>query len=485
MNPIALLLLPYVVALIVLPLVKSRHYAALANACFCSFTFCLSLYGAYAVYVDAATVFFFHDWFMFDRLSAVFITLNSFIGMTTSFYSIAYFSNENRAGLHPLVYRFYYSACQLLLFGMSVVLLSNNIGMMWIAIELATISSIALLGLRQTTESLEAAWKYLILCGVGIGFALLGTVILYFGAYTHGLGEEGLLWTNLMTHIDQIPIKLLSISFVFLFVGYGTKVGLVPLHNWLPDAYAEGYPMVNALSSGALLNVALFALLKFKLLFSPTELHDFPSYLFLTFGFISLFFASLSMFRQRKLNRLLAYSSIEHMGLISIAIGIGSKLALMVALLHIWMHALTKAMLFFSSGMLVQQFATQTLTKIRALFSRSPVFAGLFLFGLCALLGLPPSGLFVSELLLILAALQSNILLMLLLIVGLALAFFAIILKIQPLFFGQSSELESGRIKGQRLEYGVIILHLGIVVIAGLYAPLFLFERIAVHLGGL
>jgi hydrogenase-4 component F len=173
------------------------------------------------------------------------------------------------------------------------------------------------------------------------------------------------------------------------------------------------------------------------------------------------------------------------MGLISIAIGIGSKLALIVALLHIWIHALTKAMLFFSSGILVQQFSTQTLTKIRALFSRSPVFAGLFLFGLCALLGLPPSGLFVSELLLILAVAHSNILLMLLLIIGLMLAFFAIILKVQPLFFGQSSELEGGRIKGQRLEYGVIILHLGIVMIVGLYVPLFLFEPIAVYLGGL
>ncbi|WP_116964182.1 proton-conducting transporter membrane subunit [Fastidiosibacter lacustris] len=475
MNLITLLLLPSVIALVLLPWIENRKYATHVNAILCSLSFIISIILGYVIYVEDTALFFFKDWFMCDKLNVLFIILSSFIGMSTSFYSISYLDNENKTHLHPLVYRFYHTTYQLFLLGMLIVLLSNNIGMMWIAMELATISSIALVGLRQTPQALEASWKYLILCGVGIGFALLGTVILYFGAYTHGLGEEGLLWTKLMTNISQIPAKLLSISFVFLFVGYGTKVGFVPLHNWLPDAYAEGYPMVNALSSGALLNLALFALLKFKLLFANAGLINFPCYLFLTFGFISLFFAALSLFRQRTLNRLLAYSSIEHMGLISIAIGIGNRLALLTAILHIWIHALVKTALLLISGTVIQQFHTQVLQKIRALFEKSPITASLFLISFLAILGLPPSGLFISELLLILAAMEANIGLMILLVVGLILAFLAILLKTQPLFFGQLNTPIT-HLKNTKHIYWTVGAHLILVIIAGLYMPIFLLD---------
>ncbi len=397
MNLIALVLLPNVVSLFLLPCIANRTWASTVSAMACTLSFIFTVLLVVHVYQQQEPVFFFYQWFICDKLGCFFLLINSFIGMTTSFYAISYLINESNQHLHPLVYRFYHTGYQLFLVGMLVVLLSNNISMMWIAIELATIASVALVGLYHTKAALEAAWKYLILCGVGIGLALLGTVILYFGADTQGLGGHGLLWTQLVANAAHLPTRILAISFVFLFVGYGTKVGFVPLHNWLPDAHAEGPAPISALLSGLLLNVALFAILRFKWMLSGTNLHTLPAHLLLIFGFVGLLFASLSLFRQRQLKRLFAYSSIEHMSLISIAFGLGTPLALFVALLHMAMHSLSKTAAFFSCGNVMQQSNTQILSKLNGLFSQMPASATLLLISTFIILGLPPSGLFISE----------------------------------------------------------------------------------------
>lgn len=484
MNLIVLVLLPAVVSLFILPWVVNRIWAGAISATACTFSFIFAVFLTVQVYQNQTPLFFFHQWFIGDKLGSFFVLINSFIGMTTSFYAISYLNNEHNQHLHPLVYRFYHTGYQLFLLGMLIVLFSNNIGMMWIAIELATIASVALVGLYHTKEALEAAWKYLILCGVGIGLALLGTVILYFGAYTQGLGEHGLLWTQLVADAPQIPVKLLAISFVFLFVGYGTKVGFVPLHNWLPDAHAEGPAPISVLLSGLLLNVALFAILRFKWMLASTRLHTLPSHLLLIFGFIGLLFSALSLFRQRQLKRLFAYSSIEHMSLVSIAFGLGTPLALFVALLHMIMHSLSKTAAFFACGNVMQRSGTQTLSQLKGLFGKMPISATLLLISTLLILGLPPSGLFVSELLLLLATLKIHIVLAILLLVGLGLAFLAILLKIQPLFWSPLDSNATTPLKNKQHAYWPGAIHLVIVIMAGILVPLWLLNPVVLYITG-
>lgn len=483
MNFIALLLLPSIVAVALLPWIVNRTVAAYVSAALCAISFVFASTLVYTAYHSDQPIFFFHQWFLCDKFGACFILLNSFVGMTISFYAISYLDNEKDQHFHPFIYRFYHTGYQLFLLGMLVVLLSNNIGMMWVAMELATIASVALVGLYHTPQALEAAWKYLILCGVGLGFALLGTVILYFGTYTNGLGEQGLLWTKLVSAAPHMPTQLLAISFVFLLVGYGTKAGFVSLHNWLPDAHAESPAPISALLSGLLLNVALFAILRFKWIFSGTSLHTLSSIVLLVFGFVGLLFSALSLFRQRQLKRLFAYSSIEHISLISIAFGIGTPLALLAALLHAWMHSLSKTAAFLGCGNVMQLTQTQTLSKIHNLFGQTPFSAILLLMSTLVILGLPPSGLFISELLLILATLKANVWLVIPLVLGLSLSFLAMLLKMQPLFFGKPSATITP-LKNTQHVYWPAAVHLVLVMAAGFFLPFFLLNPVVYAITG-
>ena len=435
MNLILLFLLPSIIAIITLPFIAKRQLAAYWSAFLAIVSFILAIPLILSAYKLEQPLFALNQFLFCDKLSAFFIGLNSFITMTTSLYAISYLQNEPQTALYHFIYRFYHTFFHVFTLGMLIVILSNNIALMWIAMELATVSSVVLVALYQTHEALEAAWKYLILCGVGIALALLGTVILYFSTYPYLSNEQGLLWTALLSQAPFLPPKLLAISFVFLFIGYGIKVGFFPLHNWLPDAHAEGPSPISALLSGLLLNIALLAILRFKLLLSHTLLASFSSNLLLLFGFLNLLFAAFSLLRQRKLKRLFAYSSIEHMGLISIALGIGTPLAYFAGFLHILMHALSKTAAFFSSGSIIQRFHTQTLSQLKGLVTTVPLSGWCLLLSSFAILGLPPSGLFVSELLLILATLKAAPWLLFPLVLGLIVAFIAIFSKIQSVMF--------------------------------------------------
>lgn len=476
MNLILLLLMPSLFAILTLPFIVSRRMAAYWSAGCSTISFSVALFVVLKTDFNAP-IFFFHQWFFCDKLSIFFIALNTFIMMTTSFYTISYLNNESPIKLYGLFYRFYYTAMHIFSCAMLFVIVSNNIALMWIAMELVTISSVILISLHQTQEALEAAWKYLMLCGVGIGLALLGTVILYFSAHAYLNADQGLLWTALYAKASLLPTKLLAIAFVFLFIGYGTKVGFFPLHNWLPDAYTESSIPFTTLSSGLLLNVALLILLRFKLLLAHTELAKFASTLFLVFGFMSLIFASLSLLRQRKLKRLLAYSSIEHMGLISIAFGIGTPLAYFAGLLHIMMHSLSKSAAFFSTGSIVQRFQTQSLNQLKGLLSVVPLNAWCLLFSCFAILGLPPFGLFFSELLIILAIIKTHVWLLLPLLFGLAIAFLAILAKIQRVIFS-AYPVPYQPLQDTRQLTWPVILHLTVVVLAGFWLPYFFLHPI-------
>src|SRR4030081_1394053 len=250
-------------------------------------------------------------------------------------------TEEDHGRVNAARLRLYQSMYQLFTFTMLLCLLSNNVGVMGVARAGATLSTVLLVSLSRPPASLEAAWKYFILCSVGLAQALFGTILLYFSAEkVLGPGGTSLLWTHLHQVRGQLEPTVLSLAFVFLLVGYGTKVGLVPLHNWLPDAHAEGPTPISAVLSGLLLNVALYAVVRSKVITDGALERPFASALLMGFGLVSVAVAAFFLSRQRDVKRMFAYSSIEHMGLIAFAFGLGGPIANFAGLLHMTVHSL-------------------------------------------------------------------------------------------------------------------------------------------------
>src|SRR5690606_29785318 len=243
--------------------------------------------------------------------------------------SARYSAHELAIGrLTPAYLRFYHAMYQALMCAMNMALIANNIGLMWVAIELATLTTVLMVGIYRTHEAIEAAWKYFILGSVGIALALFGTILVYMAAHPIvGEGLDAMVWTVLIRHVADFDPALLNLAFIFMLLGYGTKVGLAPLHAWLPDAHAEGPTPISAVLSGLLLNVALYAVLRFKMLLAANPHAIAPGPLMITMGLVSLIFAAFMLYRRRDIKRLFAYSSIEHMGIITFAFGMGGPLA--------------------------------------------------------------------------------------------------------------------------------------------------------------
>src|SRR5258705_3038558 len=304
-----------------------------------------------------------------DDLNNVFIVLTTFVGFTTSVFSASYIGHELEIGrLTPTFLRFYHAMYQLLMFAMNLALLSNNIGLMWVAIELATLTTVMMVGIYRTSAALEAAWKYFILGSVGIALALFGTILVSLAAQEHlGQGMAAMAWDRLAASSAGFDPSLLNLSLVFLLLGYGTKVGLVPVHAWLPDAHAEGPTPISAVLSGLLLNVALFALLRFKLIIAGNPHVLAPGPMMVTMGLVSVLFAGFMLYRRRDIKRMFAYSSIEHMGIITLAFGLGGPLASFAGLLHMTMHSLTKPAIFFGVGYIPPLEGTHRTAAIRGL----------------------------------------------------------------------------------------------------------------------
>ena len=283
--------------------------------------------------------------------------------------------------------------------GLLLAPLCDSLGLMWIAIEGATVGSVLLVGMARTTSAIEASWKYLLIGSVGLGFALLATMLVY-ASSVPALGEtsDALSWSQLEALGPSLDPMLLRLAFVFALVGYGTKVGLVPFHTWLPDAHSQAPSPVSALLSGASLNVALYALVRFHLISTAGLGEDFSAGLLVLFGLGSLALALPFIVTQGDVKRLLAYSSIENMGLLTVAIGFGGKVALAGFALIMIVHALTKSVLFIAAGFLAQDAGTRRIARMRGSLKASPVDGTAFLVGILVLGGLPPSGMFVGEL---------------------------------------------------------------------------------------
>lgn len=423
--------------------------------------------------------------FFIDPFNVFLVALTAFVGLTTSLFSRPYMRVEEAHGrVTPGRLRLYHSMYQLFMLTMLTALTTNNMGLLWVAMEGATLSTVLLVTLYRTPQSLEAGWKYFILCGVGIAQALFGTILLYFAA-EKVLGAQGvtaLLWTHLDAVKSQLEPAVLALAFVFLLVGYGTKVGLAPLHSWLPDAHAEGPTPISAVLSGLLLNVALYAVVRCKVLVEGSLHSALPSRMLMGFGLLSVVLASFLLFRQRDIKRLFAYSSIEHMGLATFAFGLSGPVATFAALLHMTVHSLTKSAIFFTVGHAAQKAGSQIMDDIRGLITLSPTVGWGLMLGALAILGLPPFGVFASEFLILTTAMREQPWSIPILLLALGVAFAAIFGRVQPMVFGET--------QAHRLPHPPALLpvfaHLAIVLVLGIYIPPYLADwyRAAAHLIG-
>ena len=419
-----------------------------------------------------------------DDLNKVFIVLTTFVAFTTSLFSASYIGHEIDIGrLKPHYVRFYHAMYQVLMFAMNLALVANNIGLMWVAIEIATLTTVLMVGIYRTHEALEAAWKYFILGSVGIALALFGTILIYMAARpVLGEGASAMEWSVLVTHAAKFDPALLNVAFVFLLLGYGTKVGLAPLHAWLPDAHAEGPTPISAVLSGLLLNVALYALLRFKMLLALNPAAIAPGPLMVTMGLISCVFAAFMLYRRRDIKRMFAYSSIEHMGIMVFAFGMGGPLANFAGLLHMTMHALTKSAIFFAVGHIVQVKGTQKMDDMGGLTETHPVLGWGLVLGVVTIAGLPPFGIFMSEFLVVSSTFSRQPWLVLILVSGILVALGGLLLRLNTVAFGPPR----GTNAPAEASYVPMFAHLAIVFVAGFYMPPSLvagFQNVAKFLG--
>ncbi len=410
------------------------------------------------------------SYLLVDDLNIVFIVLSTLVGFTTSVFSAGYIQHElDSKRLTPGYLRFYHAMYQALMFGMNLALVANNIGLMWVAIELATLTTVLMVGIYRTHEALEAAWKYFILGSVGIALALFGTILVYMAAHpVIGQGRDAMVWTILLMHAEAFDPSLMNLAFVFLLLGYGTKVGLAPLHAWLPDAHAEGPTPISAVLSGLLLNVALYAVLRFKLLLAANPAALAPGPLMVTMGLVSLVFAAFMLYRRRDIKRLFAYSSIEHMGIVAFAFGMGGPLANFAGLLHMVLHSLTKAAIFFAVGHVAQVKGTQKIADIGGLTVSHPWLGWGLVIGVIAIAGLPPFGIFMTEFLIVTSTFARQPLLAIPLVFGLLVALGALFLRVNSLAFGPVR----GNVAPAHASYAPMYAHFALVLLAGVYLPL-------------
>lgn len=471
MDPLLLVLLTPLLGGLILGLIGDHDFAPEANVGFSLVTFVAAAMLT-AEIIAGGPAFAFGKLFFIDPLNVFLVTLTAFVGFTTSLFSRPYMRVERDHGkMTPRRMRLYHSMYQLFMFTMFLALMTNNMGILWVAMEGATLATVLLVSVYRTAASLEAAWKYFILCGVGIALALFGTILLYLAAYRElGGGSDALLWTNLNGVKMHLEPTVMSLAFVFLLVGYGTKMGLVPLHSWLPDAHAEGPTPISAVLSGLLLNVALYAVLRFKVLADGALMDGLPGRLLVGFGLISVLVATYSLSRQKDVKRMFSYSSIEHMGLMTFAFGIGGPIATYAGLLHMTVHSLVKSAIFFTVGHAAQKAGTQIMDDIRGLVKVSPTVGWGMLLGSLAILGMPPFGVFTSEFLIVTTAMRELPWSAPILLLALGVAFASILGRVLPMVFGETTAKPLAHPPALL----PVFIHLAMGLVLGLYIPAYL-----------
>ncbi|MDB5059957.1 MAG: hypothetical protein JWO59_3429 [Chloroflexi bacterium] len=345
-----------------------------------------------------------------DALSATMVLLIGVVSAVVVLYSLGYLRAEVRRGkLNLGQIRWYFCFLHLFIFSMLLVPLAGNLGIVWVAMEFTTVLSGVLVGFYRSGSALEAAWKYVVICSLGIGLALFGTVLMYYSAVQIlGQGNNALDWATLARVAPHLNPGLVRLSFAFVLVGFGTKAGLAPMHTWLPDAHSQSPSPVSALLSAVLLNCALYAVLRYHALAIRVLGPAFSSHLLIAFGLFSIAVAVPFLLVQHDIKRLLAYSSMEHIGIITVASGIGGRLGFFAALLHLVNHAMTKSFMFLASGTLIQRLETRNIHRLGGASRAAPILVAMLLLGGLALAGSPPFSPFIGEFLTVRAALLAG-----------------------------------------------------------------------------
>lgn len=354
---------------------------------------------------------------------------------------------------------------------MLLAVLTQNVALMWVAIEATTIASAMAIPLTRTKASVEASWKYMLICSVGIALAFAGTVLAYFDFVTiAGTLPGALNWPVLRGTAPRLHRELMQLAFAFILVGYGTKAGLAPMHTWLPDAHSEAPAPISAMMSAVLVAVSMYAIIRWKVVIDSTGATAFSNTLLLGTGLLSAGIGAFSLVIQRHYKRMLAYSTVEHMGLVGVGLALG-PLGMFAALLHLVNHAVAKALIFLLSGRVMERYGATEIARVSGLLRAMPWTGGLFAAGVIALIGLPPFGLFISEFLLIRAAVLTGrpfvaaILLVLLLTV-----FVSLIRHLNAMLYG---DVPGEVVIGERGHWHLVALGSCVVVLAvtGLILP--------------
>ncbi|MBP1728095.1 MAG: dehydrogenase (quinone) [Deltaproteobacteria bacterium] len=405
-------------------------------------------------------------WFHLDALGKIVLLSTSLLFLFCAVYSIGYlFYRRERSN------RVLCIGLLICLAAASLVTITHHLGLMWVALETTTISMAPLIYFNRNARSIEATWKYLLICSVGVALALIG---LYFLAYATIVAkvEPSLLLDDLMRDAGQLSSGWVHAAFVFLLVGFGSKMGLAPLHTWKPDAYGEAPGLVGAMLAGGLVNLAFLALLRvYQLCLATKEIAFFQNAL-VVMGLISMLFAAIFMARQADFKRMLAYSSVEHVGIMAVALGIGGK-AIFGALFHILANGLTKGVLFLSSGNIHRSYNSKSTVQVRGALRRLPWSGGLFLAGFIAITGSPPFAPFISEFTIVSSAfMQGRMLVGALFLLSLAIIFIGMALTVLPMVMGDVPEdSEKTSYRDSLLTVGPPLVLLLMVFLLGVWIP--------------
>jgi len=353
---------------------------------------------------------FFNDMMYIDALNAFIILIIGIVSFATALYSTGYIQKEfedNIFGFNRV--RKFYFQINIFIFAMLLASSANNLGILWVAIEGTTLATAFLINFYNRKSTIEAAWKYVIICSAGISLALFGTILFYYSSINFiGDAANALNWTKLLEVAPHLNSGLLRIAFIFIIVGYGTKVGLAPMHTWLPDAHSKAPTPVSALLSGILLSVAMYGVIRFKIIVDANMGPAFTSGLLTIFGLVSLLIAAAFILVQKNYKRLLAYSSIEHMGIIALGFGFGGPIGVFGALFHILNHAIVKPLMFFNAGNILEKFHSAKIADARGVMKIMPITGLLTIMGALAIAGLPPFNIFLSEFMILSSGIKIN-----------------------------------------------------------------------------
>ncbi len=407
-----------------------------------------------------------------DSLSSFFMLTVALVVVLASVGSIAYLRHEEQHdGLNLLQLRLY--AAGFALFGglMLASLETGNLGLLWVLIEASTLASAVLVGLEGKASSLEAAWKYIIVSSFGVTMALVATLFLYYASSPLSLSpNQRLTWPALFLHAGALQHDSLRLAFLLGVIGYGTKVGLAPMHTWLPDAHSEAPSPASAMLSAALLNTGMYAIVRFQAVATP-ELGRYTNHVLLVFGFASIAIGALFMVRRGNFKRLFAYSSVEHMGIISVALGFGGVLGVYGALLHTLNHAIGKSVLFLTSGEVVQRWRTRDAGRVAGVLTRAPLVGGILLLGSLAILGSPPFGLFLSEFTIVRAGFRGSSWLAFLLLALLVLAFVGFARTTADMATGEPAPVDANAERQSVVAALPLVAGLAALLLLGVWIP--------------